>query len=147
MTPAESLSASMTPVKPMGTLITPVELVGAPMMPFEPERNDNLYPDCLPSSGHQAHFSQPPGSAFTPSYLHTSFSGPKSTLKPRPNPVLWAVCRSSWDNSELKEVMSCEYSLRGQPQVPTLGPPSSLLEAPRLSVDSVSLFRNVQGLS
>lgn len=40
MTPAESLSASMTPVKPVGTLLIPVELVSAPTMPFEPERND-----------------------------------------------------------------------------------------------------------
>lgn len=112
--------------------MTPVELADTPMTPGEPEGHDNLYPDCLPSplAGDQAASTSPSGSAFAPSPL-LPFLYQRSTPGLRPSPVLWVVCRSPRHSTELKEMILCIL------QVPALGPPSSLLEAPWLGVDSV----------
>lgn len=112
--------------------MTPVELADTPMTPGEPEGHDNLYPDCLPSppAGDQAASTSPSGSAFAPSPL-LPFLYQRSTPGLRPSPVLWVVCRSPRHSAELKEMILCIL------QVPALGPPSSLLEAPWLGVDSV----------
>lgn len=68
----------MTPVEPLGAPMTPVELADTPMTPGEPEGNDDLYPDCLPSpsAGHQANLNQRLRECFH-SLPTTSFSGPK----------------------------------------------------------------------
>lgn len=128
----ELVGVPTTPAETVGALVRSAELGGAPMTPLEPEGNDDLNPDCpsSPSPGHSADLSQPPGGAPTPPPGTLPILDQRSTLEPRPSPVLRAVCRGPRDSAELKEMTLCRCSLWGQPR-PTLRSPSSLLSLAR----------------